>query len=110
MRLPPCCTECAVWAPWQSLRPPAALTAAHQAWRSTAPLPPAPFPSSQRPRCFRAEAVTTCELLAISTSALQRMQAEAPDVAAAVHTVLLRDACLNEIYALEVLERSALTS
>ncbi|KAF6261741.1 hypothetical protein COO60DRAFT_1699671 [Scenedesmus sp. NREL 46B-D3] len=61
----------------------------------------------QRLRSFQADTNTECTVLEVQRRALEVMVAEVPAVATALQAVLLRDACLSEVYAYEVLERSA---
>uniref|UniRef100_A0A383VST7 STAS domain-containing protein n=1 Tax=Tetradesmus obliquus TaxID=3088 RepID=A0A383VST7_TETOB len=61
----------------------------------------------QRLRSFQADTNTECTVLEVQRGALEVMVAEVPAVATALQAILLRDACLSEVYAYEVLERSA---
>ncbi|KAF8062987.1 hypothetical protein HT031_003826 [Scenedesmus sp. PABB004] len=60
-----------------------------------------------RLRSFQAVTSSECVLLEVSRPALEAMVAEVPAVATALQAILLRDACLSEVYAYEVLERAA---
>jgi hypothetical protein len=62
----------------------------------------------RRLRAFQADAGGEgVVLLEVPRTAFEGMAAEAPVSAAVLQSILLRDACLSEVYAYEVLERSS---
>jgi MFS superfamily sulfate permease-like transporter/CRP-like cAMP-binding protein len=61
----------------------------------------------QRPRAYRAVAASAVEAVAIRSGGYRRMARERPAAARALQAILLRDACLSEVYAYEALRRAA---
>lgn len=61
----------------------------------------------QRPRAFRAVAASEVEAVAVASQGYRAMAREAPSAARALQAILLRDACLGEVYAYEALRRAA---
>jgi SulP family sulfate permease len=61
----------------------------------------------QRPRAFRAVAASEVEAVAVASAGYRAMAREAPAAARALQAILLRDACLGEVYAYEALRRAA---
>jgi MFS superfamily sulfate permease-like transporter/CRP-like cAMP-binding protein len=61
----------------------------------------------QRPRAYRAVAASAVEAVAVASRGYRRMARERPAAARALQAILLRDACLSEVYAYEALRRAA---
>ena len=61
----------------------------------------------QRPRTFRATAAAAVETVAVEGGQYRAMARERPAAARALQAILLRDACLGEVYAYEALQRAA---